>query len=118
LPISVSCATAVAPVESVTCTEKGHVPLLAGVPEVIPLALSVRPLGSVPPAGASGSKNRRPATRHDVGKNEKSDEPKKKNPQADRLNKKLRVRRRREPRRGLGGAGRRVRARIRGVAGS
>jgi len=52
LPISVSCATAVAPVESVTCTEKGHVPLLAGVPEVIPLALSVRPLGSVPPAGA------------------------------------------------------------------
>ena len=43
------------------------------------------------PGRPPGSKNRRPATRHDVGKNEKPDEPKKKNPQAGRLNKKLRA---------------------------
>jgi hypothetical protein len=42
------------------------------------------------PGRPPGSKNRRLATRHDVGKNEKPGEPKKKNPQASRLNKKLR----------------------------
>jgi hypothetical protein len=42
------------------------------------------------PGRPPGSKNRRPATRHDVGKNEKPDQPKKRDQQADRLNKKLR----------------------------
>ncbi|HEY5986802.1 MAG TPA: NF041680 family putative transposase, partial [Streptosporangiaceae bacterium] len=41
------------------------------------------------PGRPPGSKNRRPATRHDVGKTAKPDQPKKKNPQADRLNNKL-----------------------------
>ena len=43
------------------------------------------------PGRPPGSKNRRPATRHDVGKTVKRDEPKTKNPQADRLNNKLRA---------------------------
>jgi hypothetical protein len=42
------------------------------------------------PGRPQGSKNRRPATRHDVGKTVKREEPKKKDPQADRLNNKLR----------------------------
>ena len=42
------------------------------------------------PGRPPGSKNRRPATRHDVGKNEKPDQPEKKNQQAGKLNKKLR----------------------------
>jgi hypothetical protein len=42
------------------------------------------------PGRPPGSRNRRPATRHDVGKNQKPDEPGTKNPQTDRLNNKLR----------------------------
>ena len=42
------------------------------------------------PGRPPGSKNRLPATRHDVGKNEKPDQPEKKNQQAGKLNKKLR----------------------------
>ena len=43
------------------------------------------------PGRPAGSKNQRPATRHDVGKTVKREEPKKKNPQAGRLNNKLRA---------------------------
>ena len=39
------------------------------------------------PGRPPGSKNRWPATRHDVGKNEKPDQPEKKNQQAGKLNK-------------------------------
>ena len=41
------------------------------------------------PGRPPGSKNRRPATRHDVGKTVKRTDTKTKNPQADRLNNKL-----------------------------
>jgi hypothetical protein len=34
--------------ESVTCTVKWDVPVLVGVPEITPLALSERPLGNEP----------------------------------------------------------------------
>ena len=44
------------------------------------------------PGRPKGSKNRRPATRHDVGKTIKRTEPKRKNQQADRLNNKIRAR--------------------------
>jgi hypothetical protein len=41
------------------------------------------------PGRPPGAKNRRPATRHDVGKTVKRTDAKAKNPQADRLNNKL-----------------------------
>jgi hypothetical protein len=44
------------------------------------------------PGRPAGSKNRRPATRCDVGKTVKRSDTKTKNPQADRLNNKLRRR--------------------------
>jgi hypothetical protein len=52
--VSVNCCRTVCAGFSASAarTEKGHVPLLAGVPAMVPLALSVRLPGSVPPASA------------------------------------------------------------------
>ena len=58
----------------------------------LPVLASAPKPGKPGPGRPPGSRNRRPATRHDVGKTAKPDEPKKKNPQADRLNSKLRAR--------------------------
>jgi hypothetical protein len=41
------------------------------------------------PGRPPGSRNRRPATRHDVGKNTKTGKQASKDPQTDRLNNKL-----------------------------
>jgi hypothetical protein len=63
-----------------------------------PVLASAPKPGKPGPGRPPGSPNRRPATRHDVGKNPKPDAPKKKNQQAGRLNKKLRwTNDRREP---------------------
>ena len=56
----------------------------------LPVLASAPKPGKPGPGRPPGSKNRRPATRHDVGKTPKPDGPSKKNQQSDRLNKKLR----------------------------
>ena len=55
------------------------------------LASAPKP-GKPGPGRPPGSKNRRPATRHDVGKTVKRDELQEENPQAEGLNNKLRTR--------------------------
>jgi len=56
----------------------------------LPVLASAPKPGKPGPGRPPGSRNRRPATCHDVGKTAKPDEPRKKNPQEDRLNYKLR----------------------------
>jgi DDE superfamily endonuclease len=56
----------------------------------LPALASAPKPGKPGPGRPPSSKNRRPATRHDVGKNPKPDEPRNKNQQSDRLNKKVR----------------------------
>jgi hypothetical protein len=56
----------------------------------MPVLSSAPKPGKPGPGRPPGSRNRRPATRHDVGKTAKPGELTKKNPQANRLNVKLR----------------------------
>ena len=57
--------------------------------QALPSLASAPKPGKPGPGRPPGSKNRRPATRHDVGKTVKRDEPKKEKPQAEGLNNKL-----------------------------
>ena len=59
----------------------------------LPVLTAAPKPGKPGPGRPPGSKNRHPATRHDVGKTVKRDQPSKKTPQAEGLNNKLRSRR-------------------------
>ncbi len=58
--------------------------------QILPGLASAPKPGKPGPGRPPGSANRHPATRHDVGKTVKRDQPKKKSPQAEGLNNKLR----------------------------
>jgi len=70
--------------------------------QTLPELASAPKPGKPGPGRPPGSKNRRPATRHDVGKTVKREEPKKKRAQAEGLNNKLRARADRCDLRGFG----------------
>jgi hypothetical protein len=65
--------------------------IATGLQALPDLASAPKP-GKPGPGRPPGSKNHRPATRHDVGKTVKREEPQKGNPQAEGLNNKLRAR--------------------------
>jgi hypothetical protein len=75
------------------------------------LARAPKP-GKPGPGRPPGSKNRRPATRHDVGKAVKRDQPKKKSPRQKGLNNKLRACLRTQAAAGWAVAGWRARRRV------
>ena len=69
-----------------------HPPGFRRIRQDLPVPASAPKPSQPGPGRPAGSKNRRPAARHDVDKTVKRTETKAKNQQADRLNNKLRVR--------------------------